>query len=144
MSSTTPAATIAPAGEHMLARHLPLFAAHTVLVLGDVMLDRYVLGEVRRISQEAPIPVLHAGGRRRVLGGAGNVAQNAAALGSRVELLGVVGDDAAADEIFDMLRATPGITDRLVRAPGRPTTVKTRFMAGGHQLLRLDEEVSEP
>ena len=142
ISSLTPADTTA--GEHTLARHLPLFAAHTVLVLGDVMLDRYVLGEVRRISQEAPIPVLHAQGRRTVLGGAGNVAQNAVALGARAILVGVVGDDLAAAEVSEMLHATPGITDRLVRAPGRPTTVKTRFMSGGHQLLRLDEEVTGP
>ena len=66
-----------------LASYLPRFASCTVLVLGDVMLDRYVLGEVRRISPEAPIPVLHAQARRSVLGGAGNVALNLAALGAR-------------------------------------------------------------
>jgi len=144
ISSLTPAETTAGIGEHTLARHLPLFAARTVLVLGDVMLDRYVLGEVRRISQEAPIPVLHAQGKRRMLGGAGNVAQNAATLGAGAILVGVVGNDFAAAKITDLLRASPAIADRLVRAPGRPTTVKTRFMSGGHQLLRLDEEVTEP
>lgn len=130
--------------EHALARYLPLFAARTVLVLGDVMVDRYVLGEVRRISPEAPIPVLHARSTRLVPGGAGNVAQNVAALGARAILLGVIGDDAAGAELSTMLGGVPGITDRLVRAGTRPTTVKTRFMSGAHQLLRLDEEVTTP
>jgi D-beta-D-heptose 7-phosphate kinase/D-beta-D-heptose 1-phosphate adenosyltransferase len=126
-----------------LARLLPLFAGCRVLVLGDVMLDRYVHGEVRRISPEAPIPVLRAQGRRAVLGGAANVAQNIAALGAQALLVGVVGLDDAGGEIGRVLAASPAITARLVAAPGRPTTVKTRFVSGGHQLLRLDEEDSE-
>jgi len=127
-----------------LASHLPRFAGCTVLVLGDVMLDRYVLGEVRRISPEAPIPVLHAQARRSVLGGAGNVAANIAALGARAVLIGVVGADAAATEVAQILGDVAGVTARLVAAPDRPTTVKTRFMSGAHQLLRLDEEVVLP
>ena len=127
-----------------LARLLPLFASCRVLVLGDVMLDRYVHGEVRRISPEAPIPVLRAQGRRAVLGGAANVAQNIAALGARALLVGVVGRDEAAGEIGRMLAASAGITAALVTASARPTTVKTRFVSGVHQLLRLDEEESGP
>ena len=128
--------------ERLLARHLAAFSGVTVLVLGDAMLDRYVHGEVRRISPEAPIPVLRARARRSVLGGAGNVAENAAALGARAILVGLVGDDAAGQEIAASLQGRIG--DGLVRIPGRPTTVKTRFMSGGHQLLRLDEEEPEP
>ncbi len=127
-----------PAAEALLARHLAGFPARTVLVLGDVMLDRYVVGDVHRISPEAPIPVLRAVTRRAVPGGAGNVAENAAALGARAVLVGLVGDDAAAGEIEAALH--PRIAAALVRLAGRPTTVKTRFMSGGHQLLRLDEE----
>jgi D-beta-D-heptose 7-phosphate kinase/D-beta-D-heptose 1-phosphate adenosyltransferase len=123
-----------------LAGLLPRFAGATVLVLGDVMLDRYVHGEVRRISPEAPIPVLRAQARRAVLGGAANVAQNVAALGARALLAGVVGLDDAGAEIGRVLAGTPEITACLVAAPQRPTTVKTRFVSGGHQLLRLDEE----
>ncbi len=130
--------------EHALAQHLARFPARTLLVLGDVMLDRYVLGDVRRISSEAPIPVLHAQSRRAVLGGAGNVAQNAAALGARVVLVGAVGTDGPADEAATILAADRRIASRLVAVAGRPTTVKTRFMSGGHQLLRLDEEVTTP
>ncbi|HEY2132318.1 MAG TPA: D-glycero-beta-D-manno-heptose-7-phosphate kinase [Acetobacteraceae bacterium] len=130
--------------EHDLAHHLSLFAGVTVLVLGDVMLDRYVLGDVRRISPEAPIPVLRARQRRRVLGGAGNVAANVSALGARTILIGVLGDDAGGTEIAAALRETPRLVDRSIRVPGRLSTVKTRFMSGAHQLLRLDEEVDTP
>ena len=126
----------------MLARHLAAFGALTLLVLGDVMLDRYVHGEVRRISPEAPIPVLRARTRRSVLGGAGNVAENAVALGAKAVLVGLVGDDAAAAEIIAALAGRIG--DGLVRVADRPTTVKTRFVSGGHQLLRLDEEEAAP
>ena len=132
-----------PFADGTLARLLPQFAVCRVLVLGDVMLDRYVHGEVRRISPEAPIPVLRARSRRAVLGGAANVAQNVAALGARALLVGVVGLDDAAAEIGRILAAAPAITACMVATPARPTTVKTRFVSGGHQLLRLDEEDSE-
>lgn len=133
------------AGEHALARHVSHFASQTVLVLGDVMLDRYVLGVADRMSPEAPIPVLHVRGRRRTLGGAGNVAQNAALLGARTILLGVIGNDAAGAEVDELLAAS-GIGNALVRVSERPTTVKTRFVSGGqhHQLLRVDEEITDP
>lgn len=125
---------------HWLAR----FEDRRVLVLGDIMLDRYIHGDVRRISPEAPIPVLRRQGSRAVLGGAANVARNIASLGARAILMGVVGDDAAGVEVEDLCRAAGGIEARLVRAPGRPTTVKTRFVSHGHQLLRLDEEEVAP
>ncbi len=128
--------------EHALAAYLPHFAGCRMLVLGDVMLDRYVLGDVRRISPEAPIPVLRAHGSRSVLGGAGNVARNAAALGAGAVLIGLVGTDAAGEDIARLLGQSPGLVDALVRSPLRATTVKTRFMSGVHQLLRLDEEIS--
>jgi D-beta-D-heptose 7-phosphate kinase/D-beta-D-heptose 1-phosphate adenosyltransferase len=127
-----------------LAALLPRFADCRVLVLGDVMLDRYVVGEVRRISPEAPIPVLRAQSRRAVLGGAANVAMNVASLGARALLAGVVGMDEAAAEIGRLLDGTLAISSCLVPVPTRPTTVKTRFMTGGHQLLRLDEEETQP
>jgi D-beta-D-heptose 7-phosphate kinase / D-beta-D-heptose 1-phosphate adenosyltransferase len=123
-----------------LTHMLPHFANRSVLVMGDVMLDRYVDGDVRRISPEAPIPVLRARTRRAVLGGAANVAQNIAALGGRALLVGVVGLDDAANEIGRVVSGSPLINPCLVATPARPTTVKTRFVSGGHQLLRLDEE----
>jgi D-beta-D-heptose 7-phosphate kinase/D-beta-D-heptose 1-phosphate adenosyltransferase len=124
--------------------YLAHFAGCTVLVLGDVMLDRYVLGDVRRISPEAPIPVLRAEQRRAVLGGAANVARNVTSLGARAVIVGVVGNDQAASEVAQMLRDGARVTPHLITDAARPTTVKTRFMSGSHQLLRLDEEVSAP
>ena len=124
--------------------YLAHFSGCTILVLGDVMLDRYVHGEVQRISPEAPIPVLRAEQRRAVLGGAANVARNVTSLGARAVLVGVVGDDPAAIEVADLLHRGARVTPHLVTDAGRPTTVKTRFMTGAHQLLRLDEEVASP
>jgi D-beta-D-heptose 7-phosphate kinase/D-beta-D-heptose 1-phosphate adenosyltransferase len=121
-----------------VARHL---TDARVLVLGDVMLDRYVSGNATRLSPEAPIPVLRPSGRRVTLGGAANVALNVATLGGQASLVGVVGDDPEGAELERLLDLS-GIDSRLVVAGGRPTTAKTRFMAGTHQLLRLDEEVT--
>ena len=113
----------------------------TTLVLGDIMSDRYVTGHVRRISPEAPIPVLRHEGTRATLGGAGNVAANVAGLGGHAILIGVVGDDAAGREALSACADPRGsITLRAITVPGRATTVKTRFMSAAHQLLRLDEE----
>jgi D-beta-D-heptose 7-phosphate kinase/D-beta-D-heptose 1-phosphate adenosyltransferase len=116
----------------------------TILVLGDVMLDCYVKGDVRRISPEAPIPVLHAEHRRVVLGGAANVARNVTSLGARAIIVGVVGDDAAGAELGDLLSNGARVIPHIVADPDRPTTTKTRFISGSHQLLRLDEEVTKP
>jgi D-beta-D-heptose 7-phosphate kinase/D-beta-D-heptose 1-phosphate adenosyltransferase len=135
---------VSSASDSELAHYVTRFASHAVLVLGDVMLDRYVIGEVRRISPEAPIPVLRAHERRSVLGGAGNVALNIASLGARALLIGVAGDDDAGAEIADLLSANDRIECRLVRDAARPTTVKTRFTSGGQQLLRVDEEATGP
>ncbi len=123
---------------------LAKFDASCVLVLGDIMLDRYVFGDVRRISPEAPIPVLRAQRRRAVLGGAGNVAKNVVALGARAILIGLVGDDEAGRALMEDAASCGRIALHAVRGPDRPTTVKTRFMSGAHQMLRLDEEVTTP
>ena len=120
------------------------FPAARVLILGDVMLDRYVSGDAHRLSPEAPIPVLRPLSTRSTLGGAANVALNVAALGGKALLVGVVGDDRAGADIQRLLEENTAICARLVSAPHRPTTVKTRFMASAHQLLRLDEETNEP
>jgi D-beta-D-heptose 7-phosphate kinase/D-beta-D-heptose 1-phosphate adenosyltransferase len=115
-----------------------------VLVVGDLILDRYVVGSVHRMSQEAPIPVLRPIRQQATLGGAANVALNIATLGGQAWLAGVVGDDAAGAEIAQLLAASDRIHPCLTVSPGRQTTAKTRFMAGSHQLLRLDEETTVP
>ena len=111
-----------------------------VLVVGDVMLDEEVRGVSRRLSPEAPVPVVEAGEVRSVPGGAGNVAANVAALGGVPTLLGVVGDDGAGDR----LRARLGEFAGLIADPSRPTTVKTRVFAGGRHVVRLDAESTAP
>jgi len=112
------------------------------LVVGDVMLDRYVQGSVERISPEAPIPVLRVSAERDVPGGAGNAARNLAALGIATRLFGVVGDDPPAAVLRAALDEA-GVDASLLTAPGRQTTVKTRFVAGAQQLLRTDMETTE-
>ncbi|HZV85117.1 MAG TPA: PfkB family carbohydrate kinase, partial [Brevundimonas sp.] len=114
----------------------------TVACVGDLMLDRYVYGEVSRISPEAPIPVLSMTRRTAMPGGVGNVARNVAALGGVARLGAVAGQDAAGDELAALIAAEEGIEDAVERRPGVATIVKTRFVASGQQLLRLDEEVS--
>jgi D-beta-D-heptose 7-phosphate kinase/D-beta-D-heptose 1-phosphate adenosyltransferase len=120
------------------------FRAARVLVVGDLILDRYVVGSVHRLSPEAPIPVLRPTRQQATLGGAANVALNIAMLGGQAWLAGVVGDDPAGAEIARLLQASPAIHPCLITAPARPTTAKTRFLAGTHQLLRLDEETTAP
>ena len=115
-----------------------------VLVIGDIILDRYISGTVHRLSPEAPIPVLRPADDRSTLGGAANVALNIATLGGQAILIGVIGDDAAGTEVERLVATTPGIAPALVRVANRPTTAKTRFMTGSHQLLRLDEETTAP
>jgi len=121
----------------------PLLQAVTgarVACVGDLMVDRYVYGEVTRISPEAPIPVMRKTSAQTMLGGMGNVARNVAGLGGRAGVVGVIGDDAAAGEALTLVGADAGLESHLVRARGRPTTIKTRFVASGQQLLRLDDE----
>lgn len=123
---------------------LTAVAGARVACVGDVMVDRFVYGEVSRTSPEAPVAVLARGRETTMLGGAGNVARNVAALGGLAALTGVIGDDAAANEALGLVGAEAGMEGHLVAEPGRPTTVKTRFVAAGQQLLRVDAEDARP
>ncbi len=109
-----------------------------VLCVGDLMLDRYVHGEVERISPEAPIPVLRVKDESAMLGGAGNMVRNVAALGGRVRFIAVVGDDAPAGQIRALLDEHEGVEATLVVDSSRQTSVKTRFLAGTQQMMRAD------
>ena len=114
-----------------------------VLVLGDIMLDRFVYGTVERISPEAPIPVLRIGQETAMLGGSGNVLRNLAALGARPQAIGVIGEDAAGTDVEDLARLCLDPVEggiELIRMPGARTTIKDRFVAGGQQLLRVDRD----
>jgi len=112
----------------------------TVACVGDLMLDRYVYGDVSRISPEAPIPVLRARRTVAMPGGVGNVARNVAALGGTARLGGVVGEDAAGAELAALVAAEARIADFIARSGAAGTIVKTRYVSGGQQLMRLDEE----
>ena len=115
------------------------FSAAHILVVGDVMLDRYWFGDVQRISPEAPVPVVRVRRSEERLGGAANVARNAAVLGARVALVGVVGDDEPGHSI-EALACAVGIECGLVRDPDLPTTIKLRVIGRQQQLLRIDFE----
>lgn len=118
---------------------IPDTAAARVLVVGDVMLDRYWFGEVNRISPEAPVPVVHVQRSEERPGGAANVARNAAALGSRVTLLSVVGNDEPAEALERLLQGD-GVRTRLHRDASLSTTIKLRVLGRQQQLLRIDFE----
>lgn len=110
-----------------------------VLIVGDLMLDRYVWGDVERISPEAPVPVVRAGYRTEQAGGAGNVAMNIAGLGGKATLLGFRGDDDDGETLEKALRDA-GIQSQAIGVPGYPTTTKLRILGGKQQMLRLDTE----
>lgn len=110
-----------------------------VAVVGDAMLDIYLLGDVDRISPEAPVPVVRVRERKEALGGAANVAQNVAAIGARCELVCVVGDDIAGRRLTAMMQTLDSDTRSFV-VVSRATTTKTRVTARAQQLLRFDEE----
>ncbi|NBW83446.1 hypothetical protein EBR21_16990, partial [bacterium] len=115
-----------------------------VLVIGDAMLDAYWMGNVSRISPEAPVPVLAVNRKTTVAGGAANVALNCSSLGASVELIAVVGADSAAQDLQNCLTQSGIVNLALVADTNRPTTVKTRIVAAGQQIVRIDEEKSEP
>jgi D-beta-D-heptose 7-phosphate kinase/D-beta-D-heptose 1-phosphate adenosyltransferase len=115
-----------------------------IVVVGDAMLDVYLEGDADRLSPEAPVPVVSVRGRRTALGGAANVAANVVATGAECRLVAVVGDDSRGNTLRSEL-AQARLSDRyIVTISGRPTTSKTRVMARGQQVLRIDEEIDDP
>ena len=130
----------APSDNRDLTAGLQSLAAARVVVVGDAMLDRFVYGQVERISPEGPIPILRIARDAAMPGGAGNVARNLAALGVGTSLLAVIGDDAAGRELHALTAAEDGVESGLLVEPGRPTSIKERYIAGGQQLLRADRE----
>jgi D-beta-D-heptose 7-phosphate kinase/D-beta-D-heptose 1-phosphate adenosyltransferase len=123
---------------------LSLSAGRRVVCVGDLMVDRFVYGEVSRVSPEAPIPVLARSREIVMLGGAGNVARNVAVLGGAVALVGVVGGDAEGHEASALVGGEEAVEGYLITDTSRPTTLKTRFVSSGQQLLRVDLEESRP
>ena len=115
-----------------------------VLVIGDVMADAYIRGKVERISPEAPVPVINTRSREIRLGGAANVALNLKALGAEVILCALVGNDAQGMELIQLIEKEGINSNGVVVSSERPTTIKTRVIAGGQHLLRIDDENDAP
>jgi len=132
MSEPTP-----PSTDRELASLVRHFGAVRVLVIGDVILDRYRMGDAHRLSPEAPIPVLRPSRQQATLGGAANVALNIATLGGEAWLAGVVGDDAAGAEIAALLAGSERIHAVLVTAPARPTTPAERRKSSSEATLKV-------
>jgi D-beta-D-heptose 7-phosphate kinase/D-beta-D-heptose 1-phosphate adenosyltransferase len=123
---------------------LDRYSGMHIWVVGDLMLDEYVMGAVERISPEAPVPVVRVRDTEHRLGGAANVARQVAALGAHVSLAGVIGDDSAGDDFLRLCEASNIDTRAVVRLPGRLTTRKLRVLGHSQQLLRLDWEDVRP
>lgn len=115
-----------------------------VVVVGDVMLDEYVYGDARRLSPEAPVPVVHVSSELDCLGGAANVAKNLADLGAKVALVAACGDDSAGERLRTAIEAAGIPASGLVVEPGRQTGVKTRIVCRGQQVVRVDRETVAP
>ncbi|MBI3910432.1 MAG: hypothetical protein HY320_05795 [Armatimonadetes bacterium] len=134
-------ATLSQARFHGL---LDAFARQRLLVVGDLILDQYIWGVAERISPEAPVMVVEQQRTTYAAGGAANVAANVVAMGGQASLIGVVGKDAMADRLETVLTGA-GVADIvLLSAAERPTTVKTRILAGDRQVLRVDREERQP
>jgi len=116
----------------------------TVVVVGDLMLDEWMIGHASRISPEAPVPVVRLTQRQTAPGGAANVVMNLLSLGARVRICGIIGDDEAGDDLALELGQAGADVSGLVRDPSRPTTLKTRVVAERQQMVRIDRESDEP
>lgn len=134
-------ATVGPQEKQLLLNQIPFLKGKKILIIGDVGLDEYVLGQVRRISPEAPVPVLEVEEEDKRLGLAANVAQNVASLGGEAMLVSVVGEDTGAQLLRDLFQKSGVSWDYMIVDKARPTTRKTRVMAKHHHLVRVDYEL---
>jgi len=115
----------------------------SVLVIGDLMIDHYIWGSATRLSPEAPVPIVNVKNESTTLGGAGNVVQNLVALGAKVTVAGVIGNDAAGIQLIEIMESEGVKTNAIIKDNSRSTTVKTRILVGSHQLVRVDREVTD-
>lgn len=129
--------------KNRILEKISTFSQKKILVIGDVGVDEYLMGAVKRISPEAPVPVLEVDGEDKRLGLAANVSQNVVSLGGQVHLVSVVGNDMGAEILNDLLKKSGVSSALLVKDEKRPTTRKTRVMTGHHHLVRVDHEVKK-
>ena len=116
------------------------FSKVHILVIGDLIVDHFIWGTVSRISPEAPVPVVNVTHDNLLLGGSANVLHNIFGLGARATICGVIGHDAMGDHLLSLIEALPSSTAGIVRLEDRPTTIKTRIVAQGQQVVRFDRE----
>ena len=135
-------AILDPLSRERLGELLAAMQDVQVVIVGDAMLDRYLFGDSERISPEAPVPVISVDEERAVPGGAANVAANVVAAGARAMLVAARGDDDAAASLVEALGSLGIDAGGLLVVPGRPTTTKTRIVARGQQVVRIDREVT--
>ena len=115
----------------------------SILVIGDLMIDHYIIGNASRLSPEAPVPIVNVKNESVTLGGAGNVVQNLVTLGAQVTVAGLTGNDTAGSQIIEILASEGVETHTIITDETRPTTVKTGVLAGSHQLVRIDRETTD-
>lgn len=127
-----------------LEKLLKDFSRVRLLVVGDLVLDEYLWGDARRVSPEAPVPVVHVEDESIVLGGAGNVVRNVIALEAGCEISSVVGMDADGDRVISLLQELGVDAGGVIQVRDRPTTHKTRVVARGQQIVRIDRETDQP
>ena len=113
-----------------------------ILVIGDIMIDHYIWGNASRLSPEAPVPIVNVKNETTTLGGAGNLTQNLVSLGATVTVGAVIGNDDAGKQLTEIL-ANEGVTTNIIIDVNRPTTVKTRVLAGSQQIVRIDRELTD-
>jgi D-beta-D-heptose 7-phosphate kinase/D-beta-D-heptose 1-phosphate adenosyltransferase len=123
-----------------LRKHIQHFSKATVLVVGDIIMDKYIWGDVSRISPEAPVPVVEVNQETEMLGGAANVVHNIFSLGGKAILCGVVGRDGCGREIIRRVKELGLETEGILAVPDRPTSIKTRVIAHSQQVVRFDRE----
>jgi len=136
--------TVPRLDQRRLERLVDDFRSVRLLVVGDLVLDEYIWGDVERVSPEAPVPVVHVRDETTMLGGAANAARNVVALGGSVDCASVIGDDAAGRRVLELLKDLGVDPGGLVSVPGRPTTTKSRVIAQNQQIVRFDRETAEP
>lgn len=119
------------------------FSSKKILLIGDVMLDHYVYGSALRLSPEAPVPVLKVEREEFRIGGAGTVLRNLSSLGAKTTFISVIGDDLDGNKVTHLVGDVKNCTPYLIQEKGRLTTVKTRYIAGHHQISRVDKETTD-
>lgn len=135
---------LSPEQKKHLLEAIERFPRCRILVAGDLMLDRFIWGEVHRISPEAPVPVVEVREETQLLGGTANVVHNVAVLGGKAAVAGVIGDDLPGEALTRLLQGIHVPTAGLIVEPDRQTTLKTRIIAQNQQVVRLDRECKSP